>query len=239
MKRSGPLLTLLGGVALAALLFVLDVRVTGHDRPAADAASRSSAAASPQVASSQAPGPARSAPAAPASRPTASRPPQKLNRGTYGGYTNGAGSLLGIAVHDGLAIAYLCDGKKVEAWLRGTAADGKMVLHGTSARPTASITAVYSGNKATGQITVGSQRWTFTLHLVHPPSGLYKATAEVRGARVDASWVVADGKQLGVQTTNGTGPQTAPALDAATGRVDLGAGVVTAIHYDGETGSGF
>jgi hypothetical protein len=226
MKTSGPLLTLLGGVALAALLFALDVRATDSGRPAAAAATRASAAPAPA---------ASRRPAAAPSRPAPTRAPQKLNRGTYAGYTNGAGALLGIAVHDGLAVAYLCDGKRVEAWLRGTAAGGKLVLNGRDA----SITAGYSGTRATGVISVGGQRWTFTLHLVHAPSGLYRATAEVRGARVEASWVVADGRQLGVRTTDGAAAQPAPELDPTTGRVDLGTGPVTATHVDGETGSGF
>lgn len=234
MKTSGPLLTLLGGVALAALLFTLDVRATG-DRPAAGAGSPASATRPSTPA-----GPSAPAVAAASSRPAASGPQQRLERGTYAGYTNGAGALLGIAVHDGLAVAYLCDGERVEAWLRGTAIDGQLVLNGgDGAAAGAGISARYSGGAATGQITVGGRRWTFTLHLVHPPSGLYKATAEVRGARVDASWVVAGGKQLGVRTTDGVAPQPAPELNATTGRVDLGAGVVTATHVDGETGSGF
>ena len=72
------------------------------------------------------------------------------------------------------------------------------------------------------------------------PSGLWKATAKVRGATVKAGWVVlADGNQVGMYTTDGAGGTAAPRLDAATGRATIGGAVLTAVAADPESGAGF
>ena len=49
---------------------------------------------------------------------------------TYAGKVTGGKATIAIAVKDGKAVAYLCDGKKTEAWLRGTAVDGELALSG-------------------------------------------------------------------------------------------------------------
>ena len=67
------------------------------------------------------PPPATTAPAtaaaATAAKPAAPTGPQV----TYAGKVGGGRASIAIAVKDGKAIAYLCDGQTAEAWLQGTA----------------------------------------------------------------------------------------------------------------------
>lgn len=205
MKRT-PLFTLLGGVALAGVLLVLSMNAAASD-PAQPAA----------------------APVAqPSPTPSATPPPpvvEKVNA-TWAGEVEGGSATIAISVHEGVAIAYLCDGKKTEAWLQGTAADGRLRLTG---RKGANLTGTFGGGRATGVVAAGGREWKFTASAVSKPSGLYRATADVRGAKVVGGWIVLpDGSQVGVLTTDGV-PAPAPSLDAASGTVTVDGVVVTAI----------
>jgi len=53
------------------------------------------------------------------------------------------------------------------------------------------------------------------------PPGLYRATATVRGAKIDGGWIVLPGgKQVGVVERDGT-PSAAPEIDPETGAVTI------------------
>jgi hypothetical protein len=136
-------------------------------------------------------------------------------------------------VHHGTAISYLCDGRRIEAWLRGTAADGKLNLTGPHG---ASLTGTYAKGLAAGFVTANGRRLTFAVPQVHPPSGLYRATAKIRNARVVAGWIVLPGgAQVGVVDTDGT-PAPAPRLDTSTGRAEIDGTPVTARPVDDSEG---
>ncbi|HKT04891.1 MAG TPA: hypothetical protein VJT31_35705, partial [Rugosimonospora sp.] len=157
--------------------------------------------------------------------------PAVASRATYAGYTTGGAATVAIAVRDGVAIAYLCDGSRVEAWLRGSATGGKLSLSGTH---NSRLTGTYAHGLATGQVDVAGRHWTFRARAVYPPSGLYRATATVRGARVENGWIVIDGRQVGVSTVDGV-PQAAPPLDTATRTATVDGASVTAEPVDGAT----
>ncbi|NLT56070.1 MAG: hypothetical protein GXX79_16255 [Actinomycetales bacterium] len=136
---------------------------------------------------------------------------------TWAGRVDGGGATLAIATEDGVAVAYVCDGRRVEAWLRGTAVDGRLELTGPGG---AGLDGGYGDGVATGTVTARGREWTFELGAVRKPSGLYRATATVRNARVTGGWIVLpDGRQVGVLTEDGV-PRPAPELDVTTGRVD-------------------
>ncbi|MEU5776237.1 hypothetical protein ABZ819_23440 [Streptomyces venezuelae] len=153
MKRSGPLLTLLTGLLLA--LFMLSLNATtetgassyGEDAPAPDA-SASSPTGSPSAGSS----------AEPTRTPAAKAPAKVPAKAEYAGRTDDGTSAVSISVRDGKAIAYYCDGRDTESWLKGNVEeDGSMRLtgkHGAKAdgpapRPLAEEKITVTGNSIT------------------------------------------------------------------------------------------
>ncbi len=113
----------------------------------------------------------------------------------YAGRVTGNGGLIAISIRNGKAVGYFCDGK-IEAWMKGKAADGKVTLSG---RHGASLTAQLAGGRATGNLGFDGRKWTFKAPTVKKPSGLYRATALVRGANVRAGWIyLDDGTRVGI-----------------------------------------
>src|SRR6185503_14032415 len=106
MSRFAPLLTLLAVAVLGGALFTLNV----VNSPANSTGTPSAATASlPPAAPPPAAPPATSAP------PAAAAVAEKA----YAGRSAGNEVTVAIAVKDGRAVGYVCDGKKVEAWLEG------------------------------------------------------------------------------------------------------------------------
>jgi len=204
MNIKAPLITLGAGLAVAGVLYGMNVSVTNE-------ASRNKAAAS-------APPPAAAAtsPSSPPSSPPSSSPPTRAAQQgtvTYAGAVDGGAASLGVVVNNGKAIAYVCDGRAAESWLDGEMAEGQAQLN--SAKATGSLTATYTAAQMKGTVTAGTKTWTFTIKAVAPPSGLYRSQSSLR-KKLDASWIVLpDGKQVGVQTLNGT-QQPAPPFDVTT-----------------------
>jgi serine/threonine-protein kinase len=163
--------------------------------------------------------------------------PAGHSRGTYAAHLpNNAGSLY-LALRDGKAIAYLCDGKKLEAWFTGTVSPGMFSLTGKTAG--SSLNGSFTAANAAGQVTVGGKTTYFTIPQVHKPSGLYRAAGKVRNAQVKGGWIVLpDGRQVGVLTV-GDVEQPAPALDTTSLSAAVPDGTVTASEIDADSGAGF
>ncbi|MGV9777319.1 hypothetical protein [Streptosporangium sp. NPDC003464] len=192
MKRLGPVHTLAAGAATAVALGALSVITTpaAQDAGARDA-SANAAAASPAPATPEA---TRASGATETARPT----PAKAD---YAGRVKGNGGLIAISVRDGRAIAYFCDGR-IESWLKGRAADGRVTLSG---RGGASVVARLGGGGAAGELRFGGRRWDFGAPTVKKPSGLYRASAIVRGAKVRAGWIyLDDGSRVGLTLVDGS-----------------------------------
>ena len=68
----------------------------------------------------------------------------------YTGRSAGNEVTVAIAVKDGKAVAYVCDGKKIEAWMEGTLAGGQLTLEGK----TGSLAATVSDKATLGSVTV-------------------------------------------------------------------------------------
>jgi hypothetical protein len=197
MKRT-PVLTLLAGLAVAAVLLVMSM--IAANKPADDKVP----AANDLVAAA----PATAAPPSPS--PSPSPAPAKVNA-TWAGVVDGGAATIAIAVKDGVVVAYLCDGKKIEAWLQGTAAAGKLEATGKDG---STLTGTFGGGKATGKIVASGKTWTFTAPTAQPPGGLYRTAQFVNSAKVVCGWIVlADGRQVGVCTPDGKEPEPAPRLD--------------------------
>jgi anti-sigma factor RsiW len=190
-RQRGPLLTLLAVVSLAIIL--LSINVAREPAPVAEPVAAPAAAV-------PAPAPAEVPPPTPAPAADAA----------YAGRTAGNEATIAIAVKDGRAVAYLCDGKKVEAWLEGTVEGSVVSMRGPD------------GATATGELQVGAvfgeaaakgKKWPYSAALATPPAGTYRGSVSVDGVLKRIGWnVLPDGTVTGiVSDANGVGP--APPLD--------------------------
>ncbi|MGW6496980.1 hypothetical protein [Nonomuraea angiospora] len=184
MSRLGPVITLAAGAVLAVGLGVASVTAT----PAANDEAANTAAEAPSAGETAA-APSRSAEAETEADATPSpqrTEPKKTAKADYGGYVKGNGGLIAISIRDGRAVGYFCDGK-AEAWFKGSESDGELQLTGHGG---AKVTADLGGGRARGSVALGGKKWTFVAPTVVKPSGLYRATALVRGAKLRAGWIV-------------------------------------------------
>jgi serine/threonine-protein kinase len=142
---------------------------------------------------------------------------------------------IAVSARDGHAIAYVCDGKKIEAWLQGVTVDGKLDLRGA---PNASLTGSFDATSATGSVTAAGRTYRFTVPVAKKPAGLYRATPKVKGKPAKAGWIVqSDGSQVGLLTTE-EGTAAAPVLDPAAGTATVDGVPVTAEPISGVAGTG-
>jgi serine/threonine-protein kinase len=189
--------------------------------------------------STAAPGPAETLPpTSEVALPPLNPPNAEKLRVTMAGKVDDAGTLA-ISIRDGRAIAYICDGDRLEAWLKGTATNGLLNLTG---KDNSKITGLFDANRAAGEITVEGRAHRFDIGVVRKPSGLYRLAGQVGGATVVGSWIVLpDGRQVGVLIrVDGRQVGPAPVLDLTrrTTTVD-GATVTGATTIDVDTGEGF
>ncbi|MFE2300019.1 hypothetical protein ACFXAW_17670 [Streptomyces sp. NPDC059445] len=213
MNRPGPLLTLLAGLVLGVFLLTLNA-TTGTK-----SASNPYKEASPGV-SVSATAPSASVPPSPSwsSSPSPSR--AAVPNADYAGRTDDDTSAVAVSLRGGKAIAYFCDGHDKESWLKGAVeADGTMKLTGGNGDE---LNGTLKDDKLIrGTADVGGQRYAFTADRAVKPSGLYRATATVRGAKIDGGWIVLPGgRQVGVVDRDGT-PSAAPEIDPETGAVTI------------------
>ena len=117
MRKYAPLLTLVSVVLLGVGLVVANM-ISTPTRPAPAAASAARAAAAPPAAAAPAPSAAAAEPG-PASAPAPAAAPAVTQK-AYTGRTAGNEATVAVAVNDGKATAYVCDGKNIEAWLSGS-----------------------------------------------------------------------------------------------------------------------
>ncbi len=217
MQRLGPFHTLAAGAILIVGLGVLSatsgpatIQVTAAAGPAAE-----EPAADPSPSASAAPeaNPTAKPTAQPSAQPSArnTAQPEQADptpkKADFAGVVQGNGGLIAVSIRDGRAIAYFCDGR-IESWLKGSAKNNTLTLEGKNAL----ITAALTNGKAQGRVQVGDDRWRFTAPVVKKPSGLYRASAIVRGARVSGTWIrLSDGRQVGQVLVDGNA-EAAPAL---------------------------
>jgi hypothetical protein len=219
MKHQGPLLTLLVGGVLAAGVGGLSVRAASQDSAQAARADKNapaSAAATPGAIAPSASAPGSAAPGPATTGSGQSAQTQRVKR-DYAGYTRGGAAALAIAVRSDKAIAYLCDGRVLESWLRGSVAGGRFELSGKQG---AHLTGQIENGKISGSVVVRDRTFRFTVVGVKRPSGLYRLTAQVRGASMDGGWIVMRGRQVGLMNENGVATP-APMLDTTSNSVNV------------------
>lgn len=209
MARSGPLLTLTAGGALAAVLLVASMNAADDGGDAGETGLV--AGQTPTTAPATTPSPT-------AEQPPESEPPQEPEEAEpvpYVGWVDGDLATLAIIVTGREATAYVCDGDTVEAWLRGEADRGDLRLTGEAGE----LVGRYDGTGATGEVSVGDLTVDFAIDLVEPPAGLYAAADTIAGAEVEGSWVVLpDGTQVGFTYVDG---EQVPAVEIDPGRGEV------------------
>ncbi len=224
MKLNGPYLTLAGGLAVAGVLLSLSATAARKDSTVATVAPVGSAAAGdvqPSAAAKPKPKPTPT--------PAAEAEAEFVPVGSYAGSVKGGAASIAIAIKDGTAIAYVCDGKKAEAWLQGSASNATLSLKGKSG---SALNATYIDGRIAGTVKAGGENWTFRVKRVTAPSGLYRAAQNVRQAKVVGGWIVYDGKQVGILNSAGT-ETPAPPIDLATRTVTIDGTTVKAAPVDG------
>jgi hypothetical protein len=206
MRRFAPLLTLLAVAVLGGALLTLNVLgdpANQTAQPTAAAGSEPAAAAAPTPA--PAPPPTSAPPAAPAGEAPA------VAEKAYAGRSAGNEVTVAIAVKNGRAVGYVCDGKKIEAWLEGTVSGSDLTLK--SKDGTSTIDGTVDDKQSFGTVAVNGKQWPFAAKAASSPAGLYEGRAQVRGVLNRIGWVVLqDGSQTGVRE-NGVDTLPAPVLD--------------------------
>ncbi|WP_395111103.1 hypothetical protein [Actinomadura sp. SCN-SB] len=198
MRKTGSLLVLLAGVlALTTLGTFVLVRTVSSE----PAATERTAARNPS----------------PPPPPSPSIPPTVT--ATYASRAKDSRAVVAMTVRGTNAIAYVCDGRRLEAWLRGKVhPEGLIRLQG----PKGILTGSVQGTNVIGAASLDEDSlFAFKAAAVQAPSGLYRATSAVRGARLVGGWIVLpSGDQVGVVSLAGT-PRPAPPLDPAAGAVTV------------------
>jgi hypothetical protein len=209
MNRYSPIVTLLAVVLLGAGL--LGVNVVGNPGETASDFSggtrdETGAPAGQAAAALPGGGPLPAAPApVPADAPAAPAVVEKA----YTGRSAGDEVTVAVAVKDGKAVAYVCDGEKVEAWLEGTLTGDALALSGK----TGTVTGTVDDKAAFGTVVVDGAEWPFSARGVAAPAGLYEGRGSLRGVAARVGWIVEDdGTVTGVLTAGGESSR-APALD--------------------------
>jgi serine/threonine-protein kinase len=222
MKFKGLAIIIVGVLALSGALFGLASVAAEEARKDRDRAAQTTwtAAPTPSTPASTAPSASGTQPGLPA--PGGATPDPNAPITTYAGKVDGRAAAIAIAVRNGQAIAYVCDGARLEAWLQGPAGDGQLALTGKNG---ASITGTHNGATAAGTAVAGGRTFTFTIKMVQAPAGLYRIADKVANAAVNGGWIVADGEQTGTLTVDGvTG--AAPPLNTETGETTVNGVVV-------------
>ena len=227
MRRFAPLLTLLAVVVLGGALFAVNALGNPGNRTAQQAPAASDARES---ASAPAAAPPSVAPTA-APAPTAATAPPAVAEKAYAGRSAGNEVTVAIAVKNGRAVGYVCDGKKIEAWLEGTLSGSDLDLKSKDGAST--ISGTVDETKSFGTVAVGGKQWPFAAQAANAPAGLYEGRAQVRGVLNRIGWIVLqDGSQTGMRD-QGQNKVAPPVLDPAHPNAVMIDGVPVAVRTIG------
>ena len=216
MGQRSPLVTLAAAAVGLVVLLVVDSTQTGSSAPA------DTVAATPATAPATTTQPPATEPTEPPPRTTA---PTQLTA-VFTGRTKGREATLAIAVKGGRAVAYVCDGRRLEAWLTGTFTAGQLALR---SRTGERLVGTASAKAATGSFTLRGRTLTFAASPAGPPAGLYRT----KNNSSTIGWIVLpDGSQVGIDN-DGT-PAPAPRLDPVSRLASVGGAPVTASQITGD-----
>jgi hypothetical protein len=204
VKHRSPLVTL-AAVALAFIIMFTVNMLSGPPGSSSTGAAGRAAAPTTAAATSASPQLTETAPVTPSASETAedSEFPEKV---VYAGRTDDGSAAIAVAVLGNQAAAYVCDGRNVESWFRGTVAGGRISLKSKNGE---TLQAELDGDHIKGTVQIKNDTQKFEINEASKPAGLYRA----RGSKTTIGWIVLeDGSQVGVRTT-GADFSAAPQLD--------------------------
>jgi hypothetical protein len=208
VARFAPLITLGAVAALGGGLLIVNSSATSPPATMAGAA-----VAAPTVVAQGAAPSDQAPPAAPDTRIAPDAPPPAAPapaEAAYAGRSAGNEVTVAIAVQDGRAVGYVCDGKKIEAWFEGTLTGADLKLSGADGSV---LTATATEDAVLGTVTVAGKERPFAAEGVEAPAGIYEGRATVQGALTRIGWIVdGEGGVTGVANARGV-RRPAPALD--------------------------
>jgi hypothetical protein len=227
VKHRSPLVTL-GAVALAfAIMFTVNM-LSGP--PGSSSTGTAGPSAAPTTAAATSPSPEATETAPGTASASASETaevsgfPEKV---VYAGRTDDGAAAIAVAVLGDQAAAYVCDGRNVESWFRGTVEGGRITLKSKSG---ATLQAELDGDHLKGTVQIKNDTQKFEINEANQPAGLYRA----RGSKTTIGWIVLeDGSQVGVQTT-GTDTAAAPQLDPENPQVMVDGESLSAAPVNGD-----
>jgi hypothetical protein len=205
MRMRGPFITLFVVALLGGILLLVNLARTPTDSNQAAASSVAPVAApaqAPAAAAPKAADPKAADPKAKADAPAAPFPTQAK----YTGRTEGNNAAIAITVKDNKVSAYLCDGKAIEGWYKGSATDGKLDAKG---KGTNELTGSLTDGKLTGTVSAGGRSWSYAAASVSAPAGLYRS----KTATGTTGWVKDSNGQVTGLTNDGGAVKPAPPLD--------------------------
>ena len=136
---------------------------------------------------------------------------QAAVQAVYAGRSSNGEVTLAVSTDGDKAVAYVCNGHTIEAWLQGSVKGNQVSLVGNKG---ASLTGSLSGLAMFGMVTPSAGlSFPFSAELSPEPAGVYQARITVNGLATRIGWaVLPDGTQLGVAVA-GTAKYAAPPLD--------------------------
>ena len=201
MKHRSPLVTLAAVVLAFIIMFTVNM-LSGP--PGSSSTGTAGPSAAPTTAAATSPSPQATDPT-----PSASETPEDSEfheQVVYAGRTDDGPAAIAVAVLGNQAAAYVCDGRNVESWFRGTVEGGRLSLKSKSGE---ALQGELDGDHLKGTVQIKSGTHKFEINEASKPAGLYRA----RGSKTTIGWIVLeDGSQVGVQTT-GADSSAAPQLD--------------------------
>src|SRR5580692_795152 len=136
---------------------------------------------------------------------------QAAVQAVYAGRSSNGAVTLAVSTDGDQAVAYVCNGHTIEAWLQGSVKGDQVNLAGSKG---ASLTGSLSGLAMFGMVTPSAGlSLPFSAELSPHPAGVFQARITVNGLATRIGWaVLPDGTQLGVAVA-GTARSPAPPLD--------------------------
>ncbi|MCV7280093.1 hypothetical protein H7J88_10580 [Mycolicibacterium flavescens] len=217
MKIRGPLVTLFAAAAVGTGMWFVNV-VNDESAP---------------VRIAERPAPARVAERSAPTTTTVKPPPAPAfpAKADYiGKIPTAAGTItLNVSVDGQQAVAYACDGKAVESWMRGSAANGAVRL--ASRDKTGRLDGRLVGDTVVGTLWIGKKSWDFAAPVAQLPAGTY--VYEEAGVR--SSWIVdSAGAVTGVLKAVDGSTKPAPEL-STDGTSVIGGRTVSAVRIGAGT----
>jgi hypothetical protein len=156
---------------------------------------------------------------------------QAAVQAVYAGRSSNGEVTLAVSTDGDKAVAYVCNGRTIEAWLQGSVNGNQVSLSGNKG---ANLTGTLSGLAMFGMVTPSAGlSLPFSAGLSPHPAGVFQARITVNGLATRIGWaVLPDGTQLGVAVIGST-RQPAPPLDLSDGAFTLDGSTFTAAQVAG------